>query len=147
VATASNLGLGLFKRNLYLQRAFIEGKPTDNVTLWAGRFENPFWTSELLYDNDVLFDGVAAEVRFPHRLFGALDWTLRGGLSRSTLAARTSPIPPRPSSTPPRSGSLRARSRPTCISPGGPSFRSPPVGTSSSISRGARPIRVRSTSA
>lgn len=79
VATASNLGLGLFKRNLYLQRAFIEGKPTDNVTLWAGRFENPFWTSELLYDNDVLFDGVAAEVRFPHRLFGALDWTLRGG--------------------------------------------------------------------
>lgn len=79
VATASNLGLGLFKRNLYLQRAFIEGKPTDNVTLWAGRFDNPFWTSELLYDNDVMFDGIAAEVRFPQRLFGALDWTLRGG--------------------------------------------------------------------
>ncbi len=79
VATASNLGGGFFKRNLYLQKAYIEGKPTNNVTLWGGRFENPFWTSELLYDNDLMFDGVAAEVRFPQRLFGALDWTLRGG--------------------------------------------------------------------
>lgn len=79
VATSSNLGLGFFKRNLYLQQAYIEGRPTQNVTLRAGRFENPFWTTELLYDNDVMFDGVAAEVRFPHRLFGALDWTLRGG--------------------------------------------------------------------
>lgn len=79
VATASNLGGGLFKRNLFLQQAYIEGQPTKNVTLWAGRFDDPFWTTELLYDNDVMFDGVAAEVRFPQRLFGALDWTLRGG--------------------------------------------------------------------
>jgi Putative porin len=79
VATASNLGGAFFKRNLFLQKAFVEAKPAQNVTLWGGRFDNPFWTSELLYDNDLNFDGVAAEVRFPHRLFGALDWTLRGG--------------------------------------------------------------------
>ncbi|WP_421848897.1 putative porin [Novosphingobium sp.] len=79
VATASNLAGGLFKRNLYLQQAYIEGEPTTNVTLWAGRFENPFWTTEALYDNDLMFDGVAAEARFNQRLFGALDWTVRAG--------------------------------------------------------------------
>ncbi|MBX9885016.1 MAG: putative porin [Novosphingobium sp.] len=79
VATASNLGGGFFKRNIYLQQAFIEAQPAKNVTLRGGRFENPFWTSEILYDNDINFDGFAAEVRFPQRLFGALDWTVRGG--------------------------------------------------------------------
>lgn len=79
VATASNLGGGLFKRNLFLQQAYVEAQPKQNVTVWGGRFQNPFWTSELLYDNDLNFDGFAAEVRFPHRLFGALDWAVRGG--------------------------------------------------------------------
>lgn len=79
VTTNANFAGGDFKRSVFLQKAYIEAKPTSNVTLWGGRFENPFWTTEALYDNDLMFDGLAAEAKFNQRMFGALDWTLRGG--------------------------------------------------------------------
>lgn len=77
--TNVDLAGGAFKRSLFVQNAFIEAKPTDNWTVWGGRFNNPFWTTESLYDVDLAFDGVASEIKLPQRMFGRLDWTLRGG--------------------------------------------------------------------
>ncbi|WP_226015743.1 putative porin [Novosphingobium sp. FKTRR1] len=77
--TNVNLAGGAFKRAIYLQNAFFEAKPTSNWTIWGGRFNNPFWTTESLYDVDLAFDGVATELKLPQRMFGRLDWTLRGG--------------------------------------------------------------------
>lgn len=79
VTTNANFAGGSFKRGIYLQQAFIDARPKANWKILAGRFENPFWTTEALYDNDLMFDGVASEAKFSQRLFGALDWTVRGG--------------------------------------------------------------------
>jgi len=79
VTTNANFAGGSFKRGIYLQQAYIEARPTANWKILAGRFENPFWTTEAIYDNDLMFDGVATEAKFSQRMFGALDWTVRGG--------------------------------------------------------------------
>src|SRR3546814_5515908 len=57
-------------------RASIRLAPTDNVALEFGRFANPLWTSDLVFDNDMNFDGVAISgqgaVANGVRLFGTL---------------------------------------------------------------------------
>lgn len=47
------------KYALWLDRAAIHLTPVEDVSLSFGRFANPFWTSELLFDEDLNFDGVA----------------------------------------------------------------------------------------
>ena len=47
------------KYALWLDRAAIHMTPVENVDLSFGRFANPFWTSDLLFDDDLNFDGVA----------------------------------------------------------------------------------------
>lgn len=47
------------KYALWLDRAAIHLTPTENVDVSFGRFANPFWTSDLLFDEDLNFDGVA----------------------------------------------------------------------------------------
>lgn len=47
------------KYALWLDRAAIHLTPGKDVALSFGRFANPFWTSELLFDEDLNFDGVA----------------------------------------------------------------------------------------
>lgn len=67
VSTNQTLGAnGEFgKYAVWLDRANIRLTPTDGVGLVFGRFGNPFWTSELLFDEDLNFDGVAASLRYP----------------------------------------------------------------------------------
>lgn len=62
VSTNQTLGGGgnLSKYSLWLDRAALQLTPTDALTLTFGRFANPFWSSELVFDNDLNFDGVAA---------------------------------------------------------------------------------------
>src|SRR5262249_42084371 len=50
------------KYAIWLDRAFLRAVPTDWLTLWAGRMPNPFWTTDLIYYDDLGFDGVAASV-------------------------------------------------------------------------------------
>jgi hypothetical protein len=47
------------KYALWLDRAFIKDAPADWMTLYAGRMTNPYWTSNLVYVDDLGFDGVA----------------------------------------------------------------------------------------
>mgnify|MGYP003571141516 FL=1 len=59
VSTNQTLGGGLSKKDIWLDRAQITWAPG----VWrftAGRAENPFVSSDLLYDGDLNFDGVSA---------------------------------------------------------------------------------------
>jgi hypothetical protein len=65
VSTNQTLGGGngdFSKYSIWLDRANIQFTPhgaLDGLKLVAGRAENPFWTSELIFDNDLNFDGVS----------------------------------------------------------------------------------------
>lgn len=43
-----------------LDRAFLQAKPTKWATLTGGRFANPFMYTDMMWDPDLAFDGVAA---------------------------------------------------------------------------------------
>ncbi len=43
-----------------LDRAFLKAKPTDWASIEGGRFANPFFHTDLLWDPDLAFDGVVA---------------------------------------------------------------------------------------
>lgn len=61
VSTNQTLGAdtGTGKYQLWLDRASIHLTPVDGVALDVGRFANPFWTGEMMFDNDMNFDGFA----------------------------------------------------------------------------------------
>ena len=61
VTTNQTLGTTLNKYNFLLDRAFVIYQPASGAKLWAGRFENPFMSTDLVWDDDIAFDGVAAQ--------------------------------------------------------------------------------------
>lgn len=66
VSTNQTLGAGgnLSKYSLWLDRAYLRLKPSDWLTADIGRAPNPFWSSDLLFDHDLSFDGVAVRTEF-----------------------------------------------------------------------------------
>ncbi len=57
------------KYSLWLDRGYLRyqlgDEPDRALSLWAGRFDNPFFTaSEIVWDDDVGFDGVALQARY-----------------------------------------------------------------------------------
>ena len=65
VSTNQTLGGGdeFGKYALWLDRAAIRLTPVKDVALDFGRFANPFWTGDLIFDDDINFDGVAVSAR------------------------------------------------------------------------------------
>lgn len=61
VSTNQTLGGGLEKKNVWLDQAWISNKPTDWLKITGGRFGNPFVSTDMLFSNDLNFDGVAAQ--------------------------------------------------------------------------------------
>jgi hypothetical protein len=59
VSTNQTLGDYDNKYSLVLDRAFIKLTPVDDLALWGGRLPNPFFSTDLLWDDDLNFDGVA----------------------------------------------------------------------------------------
>lgn len=77
VSTNQTLGGGLAKKSVWLDQGWLSYKPAEWVNLTAGRFGNPFVSSDLLFSNDLNFDGLAAQFdkALPNRdvtLFGTL---------------------------------------------------------------------------
>lgn len=75
VSTNQTLGAdGTGKYQLWLDRASIRLTPVKDVAIDLGRFANPFWSSDLMFDNDMNFDGVAVSASAPvndsFRVFG-----------------------------------------------------------------------------
>lgn len=76
VSTTQNLGGGFSKKDIWLDQGYLTWKPSDELTLTGGRFANPFMSTDMLYSNDLNFDGVAAI--FDHKL--NRDWGVFGTL-------------------------------------------------------------------
>ncbi|MFJ2280187.1 putative porin [Pseudomonas sp. NPDC087803] len=74
VSTTQNLGGGFAKKDIWLDQGYLNWKPTEELTLTGGRFANPFMSTDMLYSNDLNFDGVAAI--FDHKL--NRDWGVFG---------------------------------------------------------------------
>lgn len=75
VTTNQSLGLanqgqgGNFsKYAIWLDRAFLKyeagGLPTKNLSLTLGRFDNPFFSTDAIWDEDVGFDGAALQAKY-----------------------------------------------------------------------------------
>jgi hypothetical protein len=64
VSTNQTLGNSNNPYTLVLDRAYIEKKTTYNeMTLWGGRMPNPWLSTDLLWDSDLNFDGLAVQYR------------------------------------------------------------------------------------
>ena len=74
VSTTQTLGGGFAKKDIWLDQGYLTWKPSDELTLTGGRFANPFMSTDMLYSNDLNFDGVAAI--FDHKL--SRDWGVFG---------------------------------------------------------------------
>ncbi|MHB1188777.1 putative porin [Thiobacillus sp.] len=59
VSTNQTLGNTGNKYNLVLDRAFLKLRPVDDLALWGGRIPNPFFSTDLVWDDDLNFEGVA----------------------------------------------------------------------------------------
>lgn len=59
VSTNQTLGNTGNKYSLVLDRAFLRLRPVDDLTLWGGRIPNPFFSTDLVWDEDVNFEGAA----------------------------------------------------------------------------------------
>jgi len=62
VSTNQTLGNSLSNDTFNLDRAFIRYQPTGWLTAWLGRFPDPWFATDLVFDDDLNFDGVAVQV-------------------------------------------------------------------------------------
>lgn len=62
VSTNQTLGTTANKYSLVLDRAFIKISPLDGVSLSGGRIPNPFFGTDLVWDDDLNFEGVAIKL-------------------------------------------------------------------------------------
>jgi hypothetical protein len=65
VSTNSNLGGYFSNKNIWLDRAYVDYRPAQGAHVLAGRMANPFHLSELVWDDDVNLDGIAASYERP----------------------------------------------------------------------------------
>jgi hypothetical protein len=63
-STSQLLGGGLTKKNIWLDRAYLDLHPNDSIGASFGRMPNPFFSTDLVYDYDLNFDGAAARGRY-----------------------------------------------------------------------------------
>ena len=59
VSTNQTLGNYNNKYSLVLDRAFLKVQPVESLALWGGRIPNPFFSTDLVWDEDVNFEGAA----------------------------------------------------------------------------------------
>ncbi|WP_407352045.1 putative porin [Luteimonas sp. R10] len=59
VSTTQTLGGGLEKKDAWIDQAWIAWSPADWLRVVGGRFDNPYWSTETVFSNDLNFDGIA----------------------------------------------------------------------------------------
>jgi hypothetical protein len=79
ISTNAALAGGLTKRNVWLDRAYLELRPVAGLNLDFGRFPNPFRSTQLLFDEDLNFDGLSAQYRIDTGLPQGLSLAFRAG--------------------------------------------------------------------
>lgn len=79
ISTNQNLAGGFAKRDLWLDKAYLELRPKEWIKADFGRFANPFRSTELLFDDDLNFDGVAVSFDIDKFKSEGLYLAVRGG--------------------------------------------------------------------
>lgn len=92
ISTNSSFAGGFLKRDLWLDRAWLKVVPTKWASITFGRFDSPFSSSDLLYDNDVNLDGIAAELNSENLLGRNLKITARGGAFPIDFGSSNAPL-------------------------------------------------------
>ena len=64
-STNQTMGQGFNKYSLVLDRGFLTLKPTSWLSVTGGRIANPFFSTDLVWADDLNFEGVAANVSVP----------------------------------------------------------------------------------
>ncbi len=60
VSTNQSLGQNFNKYQLFLDRAYVKYTPADWLSVSAGRLPNPWYSTDLMWDEDLNFEGFAA---------------------------------------------------------------------------------------
>jgi len=79
ISTNQILGGGLGKRNIWLDEGYLKLMPTEWANASFGRFPNPFASTDLVFDRDVNFDGVAVEANASTVLPDSMTLAARAG--------------------------------------------------------------------
>ncbi len=79
ISTNAVLAGGFFKRDLWLDKAWLKIQPIEQAWGQFGRFGNVFDSSDLLYDPDLNFDGAALSLDTGKMIGDQVKLTLRGG--------------------------------------------------------------------
>jgi len=65
ISTNQTLGNTLADDGFDLDRAFVRYQPAPWATFWVGRMPDPWFTTDLVWDEDINFDGVAGQFSLP----------------------------------------------------------------------------------
>jgi hypothetical protein len=67
-AGTSHSGGQFSKYGIWLDRGFLKyeygGQPSKNFALSLGRFDNPFFSTEIIWDDDIGFDGIGLQAKY-----------------------------------------------------------------------------------
>jgi hypothetical protein len=63
VSTNETLGDHFAKDDVWIDQAYLKIKPVDDLVIWGGRHPNPFFSTDLLWDNDLNFEGGALQYK------------------------------------------------------------------------------------
>ncbi|SAI65572.1 Uncharacterised protein [Bordetella ansorpii] len=90
VSTSDTLGGGMAKKDIWLDQAYLSYRPYEWATITAGRASSPFVSSDMLYSNDLNFDGISAAFKRP--LGNGSPVTLFGSLGAYALEYSNNPF-------------------------------------------------------
>jgi len=71
VSTNDTLGDSFNKDNILFDRAYLEWKPLSSLTLTGGRIPNPWFSTNLVWDKDLNFEGIA--LNYNHNILAWLS--------------------------------------------------------------------------
>jgi hypothetical protein len=83
-AQASDSGMQTFENgfddyNIYISKAFLGWRPSESLTITAGKMQNPFYTTELVWDSDITPTGLAEVIKLDKLFAGdSLEEALDG---------------------------------------------------------------------
>lgn len=64
VSTNETFGDYFNKDGVVLDQAYLKWKPIEQLTLWGGRLPNPFFYTDLVWDHDINFEGIAGTLTY-----------------------------------------------------------------------------------
>ncbi|MEZ5405743.1 MAG: putative porin [Verrucomicrobiia bacterium] len=63
-STHETLGDAFAKDGIYIDLAYLKYSPLNWSTIWVGKHEQQFWTTDMLWDNDLTIEGATEQFKF-----------------------------------------------------------------------------------